>query len=146
MSLPGFSAEASLHKTTERYNLVGALEQTVSVNNQITPQQSLPIYGRYCGPGHSGPGAPIDAVDAVCKTHDECYGRRGYLDCRCDRNLILSMPGAIARTPTVVGKAAGAGVLAFFLNNFCVCRNRFCIPFVGCRVVVLPGRGGIGPC
>ncbi|KKE80321.1 phospholipase [Oceanobacillus caeni] len=32
---------------------------------------------RWCGPGCSGPGAPINDVDAICKAHDECYRRNG---------------------------------------------------------------------
>ncbi|MGD6804255.1 phospholipase [Rossellomorea vietnamensis] len=39
---------------------------------------------RYCGPGCSGPGAPVNAVDAACKAHDECYRRYGP-SCRCDQ-------------------------------------------------------------
>lgn len=38
---------------------------------------------RYCGPRCSGPGVPINAVDACCKLHDECYdsiGRTKYCD------------------------------------------------------------------
>lgn len=46
------------------------------------------IYGNWCGPGCSGPGAPIDDVDACCKAHDECYSRRGYSSCSCDRELL----------------------------------------------------------
>jgi hypothetical protein len=38
---------------------------------------------RYCGPGCSGPGAPINDVDAACKKHDECFSKYG-LSCKCD--------------------------------------------------------------
>ncbi|TQR19387.1 phospholipase [Psychrobacillus vulpis] len=41
----------------------------------------------YCGPGCSGPGAPINDVDAACKAHDECYSKRGNL-CECDREFL----------------------------------------------------------
>ena len=38
---------------------------------------------KYCGPGCSGPGEPLNAVDAACMRHDECY--RYYGDyCACD--------------------------------------------------------------
>ncbi|CDQ38037.1 MULTISPECIES: hypothetical protein [Virgibacillus] len=39
---------------------------------------------RWCGPGCSGPGTPINDVDAVCKAHDECYQRYGD-PCKCDQ-------------------------------------------------------------
>lgn len=32
----------------------------------------LPGY-RYCGPGCSGPGAPLNQLDAYCMQHDVCY-------------------------------------------------------------------------
>lgn len=32
---------------------------------------------RYCGPGCSGPGIPINPVDRCCLAHDECYARFG---------------------------------------------------------------------
>lgn len=46
------------------------------------------VYGKWCGPGCSGPGAPIDDVDACCQAHDQCYGRRGYFSCSCDNELL----------------------------------------------------------
>ncbi|MBO3128771.1 phospholipase A2 family protein [Dermatophilus congolensis] len=48
---------------------------------------SLPIWGKYCGPGHSGPGDPVDTLDQLCKEHDDCYGQRAYFDCQCDAKL-----------------------------------------------------------
>ncbi|WP_249316474.1 phospholipase [Bacillus sp. FJAT-50079] len=42
---------------------------------------------RWCGPGCSGPGVPINAVDAACKAHDECY-RRNKRACDCDRAFL----------------------------------------------------------
>lgn len=41
----------------------------------------------WCGPGCSGPGAPINDVDAACKAHDECY-RSGRHRCECDREFL----------------------------------------------------------
>src|SRR4051812_633791 len=65
----------------------------------VVPQLSIPVYGNHCGPGYGDPNKPaVDAVDAVCKAHDACYSARGYFDCRCDRELIRSMPAAIAAT------------------------------------------------
>ncbi|WLD91684.1 phospholipase [Alkalihalobacillus sp. AL-G] len=42
---------------------------------------------KWCGPGCSGPGAPINAVDAACKAHDECYERYGPC-CECDQEFL----------------------------------------------------------
>ena len=150
MSLPGFTAEASLRGKTEFYLLKNSGAQEIaSAARDITPQLSLPIYGNYCGPGHGDPtGAtpPIDAVDAACRAHDRCYASRGYFDCQCDRNLIASMRGAIASTSTTAGKLAGTAVMTYFANTFCLCRNRVCVtlPFIGrrCTTVTLPGGGG----
>ncbi len=47
----------------------------------------LPGGYRYCGPGCSGPGAPINYVDSCCKMHDDCIARHGS-NCRCDKQLI----------------------------------------------------------
>jgi hypothetical protein len=89
-----------------------------SSDNQSTPQQlSLPVYGNYCGPGHddhTGKTPPVDAVDAVCREHNMCYRRLGSFDSRCDRDLIKSMPAAIASTPSAMGKKAGSLALLYF--------------------------------
>jgi hypothetical protein len=86
--------------------------------NRITSRQlSLPFYGNYCGRGHGDPTGntpPIDAVDAVCREHNRCYGLLGDFDRRCDRDLIESMPGAIASTPSPIGKNAGLLALLYF--------------------------------
>ncbi len=36
----------------------------------------LPGY-RYCGPFCSGPGRPVNQLDAICRDHDICYRRSG---------------------------------------------------------------------
>jgi hypothetical protein len=45
---------------------------------------------KWCGPGCSGPGAPINDVDATCKSHDECYSR-GRNPCECDREFLRQL-------------------------------------------------------
>ena len=86
--------------------------------DRITPEEvSFPVYGNYCGFGHGDPTGktpPIDAVDAVCREHDLCYGLRGDFDHRCDRDLIEKMPDAIASTPSPQGKNAGLLALLYF--------------------------------
>jgi hypothetical protein len=46
------------------------------------------IFPRYkwCGPNCSGPGAPINDVDACCKAHDECLKFDSH--CKCDREFM----------------------------------------------------------
>ncbi|MHB9070611.1 MAG: RHS repeat-associated core domain-containing protein [Sedimentisphaerales bacterium] len=43
----------------------------------------IPIYGKYCGLGHSGPGDPIDSLDNCCSNHDDGYTSRdsNYKEC-----------------------------------------------------------------
>ncbi|WP_325063406.1 Parvovirus coat protein VP1-like protein [Gracilibacillus salitolerans] len=36
----------------------------------------LPGY-RYCGPGCSGPGSPLNTLDVLCMKDDDCYRRHG---------------------------------------------------------------------
>jgi hypothetical protein len=87
-------------------------------DERISPEElSFPVYGNYCGFGHGDPSGktpPIDAVDAVCREHDLCYRLRGDFDRRCDRNLIETMPDAIASTPSPQGKNAGLLALLYF--------------------------------
>jgi hypothetical protein len=105
------------------------------------PMAGLELYGNWCGPGNSGPGAPIDAVDQVCCLHDKCYTDRGYLDCSCDRDLVARMPGAIANANTpAAGRAFGIAAAAFFAVTPCLC-HRVCFPFAGC--FDLPGQAGV---
>lgn len=110
----------------------------------------LPIYGNYCGPGHGDPTymtPPVDAVDAVCMAHDMCYDTFGYFNCACDRALIAGMPAAIAASPCLSGKTAGAAAMTYFAGATCFCPTTVCLPFGGpCFSVPVPGRGGIGIC
>jgi hypothetical protein len=98
--------------------LANSLAKIGSPDNRITPQQlSLPFYGNYCGRGHGDPTGntpPIDAVDAVCREHNRCYRLLGDFDTQCDRDLIESMPSAIARTSSPIGKNAGFLALLYF--------------------------------
>lgn len=42
---------------------------------------------KWCGPGCSGPGAPVNRIDAACKAHDECY-RSHRNRCDCDQEFL----------------------------------------------------------
>ncbi|MBT2725623.1 phospholipase [Bacillus sp. ISL-75] len=42
---------------------------------------------RWCGPGCSGPGRPINDVDGCCYQHDRCLSR-GNSPCYCDKQFM----------------------------------------------------------
>jgi hypothetical protein len=50
--------------------------------------QRLPVYGHWCGPGHSGPADPIDELDTICMRHDKCYEKHGMHAQRCDITML----------------------------------------------------------
>jgi Phospholipase A2 len=163
MTIPAFTAEASLYRTGTSYRQLrsaapldaadGGLLGLAQIGMPLLPIPAAPapmppmllsgldVYGKWCGPGNSGPGAPIDRVDQVCCRHDKCYSNRGYFDCSCDRDLIASMPAAIAHPSTSAsGQVAGAGAIAVFTALPCIC-HRACFPFLGCHDI--PGPGGV---
>ncbi|WP_225229790.1 phospholipase [Sporosarcina quadrami] len=45
---------------------------------------------KWCGPGCSGPGKPINRVDAACKAHDECYLSH-KTRCQCDKEFLQKL-------------------------------------------------------
>ncbi|WP_132002854.1 phospholipase [Mesobacillus foraminis] len=53
--------------------------------NRNERSRSFCIFPGYnwCGPGCSGPGAPINEVDSCCMKHDVCLSR-GRSRCECD--------------------------------------------------------------
>lgn len=57
-------------------------------NSDLTGLVTFTYYGRWCGPGRSGPGSPIDILDRQCMNHDKCYGRYGYYSWGCDKALV----------------------------------------------------------
>lgn len=57
-------------------------------NNEVSTYGVPPVYGRWCGPGASGPGKPIDTLDSLCKAHDICYDKKGYFNRSCDSALV----------------------------------------------------------
>ena len=42
---------------------------------------------KWCGPGCSGPGPPLNELDAACMMHDKCYDS-GRSRCECDREFL----------------------------------------------------------
>ena len=98
--------------------VISGLARIGALDNQLASRLlSLPVYGNYCGRGHGDPTGnrpPVDAVDAVCREHDLCYARLGDFDDRCDRDLVESMPSAIASTPSPIGKKVGILTMLYF--------------------------------
>ena len=141
MTMPGFTAEASLGRPRTLFGSATAALPPGSTRStwqgmpppaRLLPQQGIPIYGRWCGPGFGGSGPPIDKVDQVCCLHDKCYDDRGYFDCSCDHELLQRMPLAIADASTPPdGQAAGLAAMSFFAASPCLC-HQICAPLVGC--------------
>jgi len=79
---------------------------------------SLPIYGKWCGPGwsggKSGKDGPIDKVDAACQAHDYCYRKKGYFSCSCNAALVKGLGPAISQSKGVKSKVLGYGIKTFF--------------------------------
>lgn len=75
----------------ESYNALAADMEAhgpnLSSRRRVRAAASIPVWGNWCGPGHSGPGAPKDTLDTICMRHDKCYAARGYFDCYCDVQL-----------------------------------------------------------
>lgn len=80
-------ASADLLQIGEVINVLHENEIS-SASKLQTRVGAFKVWGKYCGPKHSGPGKPIDILDAACKRHDDCYAKRGYLKCSCDQILI----------------------------------------------------------
>ena len=112
MSVPGFTAEFSLD-SRQNYKMICRFE-----NGAQDVRPALPcLYGKWCGPGCSGPDEPKDNVDACCRDHDKCYEERGYLSCSCDRELQRCIKPRI-NLLTAKGRAAGA-VWTYFAGSPC---------------------------
>ena len=46
------------------------------------------FHGNFCGPGNRGlDKAPIDELDAACRSHDLCYGSAPITTCSCNAGL-----------------------------------------------------------
>ena len=84
-------------------------------------RDGMPIWGNWCGPGHSGPEPPTDMLDAICQMHDECYASRGYLACSCDAELraliaIALASGKLTPEETIVALA----IFGWFSASPCI--------------------------
>ncbi|MHA7268963.1 hypothetical protein [Arthrobacter sp. HLT1-20] len=102
---------------------VGAIVNSLAAgqNNgggdQAAAKLGLPIWGNWCGPGHGG-GAAVDVLDSICRTHDKCYGSRGYFACSCDRAIISDINKNINKMKTQE-RVTAAAVSVYF--TYCMC-------------------------
>ncbi|WP_082235311.1 phospholipase [Halobacillus massiliensis] len=78
----------------------------------------FPSY-KYCGPGCSGPGVPLNEVDAACKEHDECYlTTRNY--CLCDEQFIYRL-SYLQNPYTIEGRHARTMLRYMKIQRFFTC-------------------------
>ena len=73
---------------------------------------------RYCGPGCSGPGAPVNEVDRCCQFHDACYDRYGPTK-HCD-DMFQRCLSRYSHARTKMGKDARLFSAAVRVKNFFV--------------------------
>lgn len=73
----------------------------------------LPVWGNWCGPRHSGPGAPLDTLDRLCMEHDECYRDQGRFDCECDARLTSQIRRLFTQM-TPKERAMAAAIAVYF--------------------------------
>ncbi|PRP88161.1 5'-3' exoribonuclease 1 (ISS) [Planoprotostelium fungivorum] len=79
---------------------------------------TIPMYGKFCGPGgtHGLPKADgIDEVDKACWEHDICWDKFGLFDLGCDRMLVRDVLVAL-KDPSLstFGWAFGNAAAAYF--------------------------------
>lgn len=78
----------ALSASTNRETLVSnTLLYNPSEASLQVQRAGVPMWGNWCGPGHGG-GIARDRLDSLCRTHDRCYGSKGYFACSCDRALV----------------------------------------------------------
>ncbi|MCG3089894.1 phospholipase [Sporosarcina cyprini] len=78
----------------------------------------LPGYN-WCGPGCSGPGEPVNNVDAACKAHDLCY-QSGGRRCVCDREFLRRLEREIDPS-TIAGRHARMLYRYMRMQSFFTC-------------------------
>ncbi|MFD2445066.1 phospholipase [Bacillus sp. CGMCC 1.16607] len=74
---------------------------------------------RWCGPSCSGPGRPINDVDACCRRHDLCYDQRKS-SCRCDSEFLDCLRPKV-NVQTKKGREAALMYHAIKLKSWFMC-------------------------
>lgn len=110
------NADSTILEMGEVINQLSASQQPAP-EGQVSTRASLPIWGNWCGPGHGG-GSAVDVLDSICRTHDRCYGSRGYFACSCDRAIVRDIRANASRMKTQE-RAVAAAVSTYF--TYCLC-------------------------
>lgn len=97
------------------FNALSRLDQA-----SVADRAALDRYGNWCGGGHSGPGAPIDALDAACMRHDKCWASRGMYACSCNREFTAELSRIMGSLGFRAKAYAAAAFVAF---NAAPCNN-----------------------
>jgi hypothetical protein len=161
MTTPGFTAEASLPRTIGGHGLARSAPPLASQmltlaqlewSNLQAPGQPIPprsaiqldFYGNWCGPGQSGPGAPVDPIDQACCRHDICFCERGYDRCGCNLDLIEGLSEAVLDSrSSAEGRAWAAGIIGGLLVAPCWCECCVDVPFIGSICQSFLGIAGV---
>ncbi|WP_075981651.1 phospholipase [Bacillus massilinigeriensis] len=78
---------------------------------------------KWCGPGCSGPGRPINEVDTCCMRHDQCL-KRGRSSCKCDFEFMNCLKPKM-NPRTQMGRNAIIMYRAMKLKTSFFCGRRF---------------------
>lgn len=146
MNMPGFTARKASYASAWHYQNVAPFAAR-EMEEIVIGQLDLPneFHGNWCGPGHSGPGVPIDAVDEACCRHDQCFCAEGYDDCACNRQAMLRMPGAVVDSSTSPhGKVVGNLIAGALAGAPCLCHEIWLLGWHEAPVP-FPSVGGFCP-
>lgn len=104
----------------------GLLVETISnLYNEGKLQQQLrswsfPVWGNYCGPGHSGNNftePALDILDEGCRQHDMCYKGMGFQqNCECNKALIQYIDDHYDEMEGFRMKAVAQAIRAYFAS------------------------------
>ena len=76
---------------------------------------------KWCGPGCSGPGIPINDVDTCCKGHDKCLKR--HSQCYCDKKFRECLRPRVSLT-SEKGRVAALMYIYMSIQTTFTCLNR----------------------
>lgn len=132
--------------------LIGLLSLVcVAVDSQISFAKNPWEYGNWGGPGHSGPGKPVDSQDRNYQKHDQAYSGKGTLGWRGSREdaRLIERSAVTIVNPfndtRPYGRIHGAAAMGVFsakpsLYETRVFGKKIYIPSTGARSVVLHGQ------